>query len=56
MANLVLCCMACNQAKGQLTGSEYETLLQTLQNLHPFASKNVLARLRAGARAIRSPS
>jgi 5-methylcytosine-specific restriction endonuclease McrA len=54
LTNLAVCCMACNLAKGPLNDLEWGCLLTYLDSIHPFAKKSVLARLKAGAKAIRS--
>lgn len=47
--NLVVCCIRCNQIKGNMTGHEFLTLLRWAQdNLGPSARESLLSRLRAG--------
>jgi 5-methylcytosine-specific restriction endonuclease McrA len=53
LANLIVCCMTCNAAKGPLTESEFRDLLKLLSTWPISAQVNTLARLRAGARAAR---
>jgi len=53
LANLIVCCMTCNAAKGPLTESEFRTLLKLLSTWPNSAQVNTLARLRAGARSAR---
>jgi 5-methylcytosine-specific restriction endonuclease McrA len=48
LANLAVCCVPCNLAKGVLTAEEFLALLALLRRWHPRASGDVLARLRAG--------
>lgn len=48
--NLVYCHRACNERKGLLTDLEYEILLMALRKLPPEAARDVLRRLRAGAK------
>lgn len=48
LANLCVCCVRCNQMKGQLTAAEFLALLDFLEGLHPVAHQNVMCRLIAG--------
>jgi 5-methylcytosine-specific restriction endonuclease McrA len=51
IANVTICCKACNTAKGQLTDQEYAKLLHFLcTNYIQAAQRDILARLKAGAR------
>lgn len=52
-ANLTVCCLACNTAKGPLTQDEYRQLLALLASFPRAAAANTLARLKAGARCAR---
>lgn len=52
-ANLIVCCMPCNSAKGPLTATEFRALLAILATWPEQARKNTLARLKAGARYAR---
>lgn len=45
--NLVLCDRRCNQAKGNLNGTEFKALMQFLDQ-HPTMKESVLSRLIAG--------
>lgn len=51
--NLTPCCRACNLAKGPLSRAEFCGLLDALRDFPDVARTNVLARLKAGAKAIR---
>jgi len=53
-ANLVIVCERCNQCKGPLTDEEYLDLLVLLNQWLPQPRQNVLSRLRAGGRVVRS--
>ena len=46
LSNLDYPCKACNDAKGGLTLSEFEHLLAYLDQIHPFARKDILSRLK----------
>jgi len=48
LSNLVVCCTACNTAKGLLSAEEFRHLLALLRTWHPRAGNDVLGRLRAG--------
>jgi len=50
IGNIAICCGPCNQVKGNLSGGEFERLLQTIKDFAPVAQRSILARLRAGAR------
>jgi hypothetical protein len=50
--NLQAICRFCNERKGALTHEEYNSLCECLAVLDPYAKRNVLSRLRAGARRI----
>lgn len=45
--NLVVCCQACNQAKGPLTAAEYAALLALLATWPEPAARDLIARLRS---------
>lgn len=50
LTNLVVCCKRCNEIKGVMTGIEFKALKCFLDNIHPAAANDVLARLRAGGK------
>jgi hypothetical protein len=50
IGNIAICCGPCNLAKGNLSGGEFERLLQAIKDFAPVAQQSILARLRAGAR------
>lgn len=52
--NLEICCERCNQIKGMMTGIEFATLMNFIRLWEPKVKTNLLARLRAGGRLIRS--
>lgn len=54
LRNLCLCCAECNQSKSTLTGEEYRSLRAVMAQWHPWVRQKFLARLRAGARVIKS--
>src|SRR5947209_5509699 len=54
-ANLTVCCLDCNAAKGPLTMGEFTALLAVLAHWPEDARRNTLARLRAGARSAKWP-
>jgi 5-methylcytosine-specific restriction endonuclease McrA len=49
-SNIAVCCMRCNQVKGNMSDDEYRRLLAGLKLIHPDAAKSIVARLRAGSR------
>lgn len=51
--NLQVVCLKCNQAKGNLTSSEYQQLNDMLGSWPKEAKADVLRRLSAGGRALR---
>jgi hypothetical protein len=53
LENLDLCCAECNNAKGNLTGSEFHALRVFLRGLGPMAETDVFRRLKAGAMGMR---
>ena len=55
-ANITVCCLSCNTAKGPLTAAEFRALLAFLQSFSPAAATNTIARLKAGARTARFSS
>lgn len=52
--NLCFCCQECNQAKGPLTAEEFMQLVAVVSLFEPVARNNVIRRLRAGGKLIRS--
>jgi 5-methylcytosine-specific restriction endonuclease McrA len=53
LANLVVCCVPCNEVKGLLSDGEYRRLRPLLRSFHPRSCTDVLARLRSGGRRYR---
>jgi len=51
LANLLVCCPACNEAKGLLKEAEFRELLALLEAWPPLVRLDVLARLRSGGKA-----
>ena len=49
LPNLVVCCLRCNEVKGQLTGEEFRALIRLLRAWEPTGASSVLSRLRRGA-------
>lgn len=54
--NIVICCRTCNLAKGNLTASEFEELLQLLDQWPEEVRNDVLGRLKYGGLAKRRRS
>ena len=54
VANLAICCLDCNLAKGPLDHVEWRQLVQVLASWSAPARRHTLARLRAGGARIRS--
>lgn len=52
LANLVICCVRCNEQKGNMSGREFRELLETIKDFHLSARTSLLARLRAGAKKV----
>lgn len=50
LANLLPCCRACNETKGNLTQTEFRNLLTTIANWEPRVQQELLRRLRRGGR------
>lgn len=55
LANLVPCCIDCNQIKGPLDQVEFRELLQLTSQWSPRIQAHLFARLKAGARHAKLP-
>lgn len=51
--NLFIICSRCNETKGPLTSTEFDQLKELTKTWEPVAARNLLARLRAGARFVK---
>ena len=51
--NVVVCCLSCNLAKGTMDGQEFGDLMGLMAQWADDVRKNVLARLKAGGKAVR---
>lgn len=52
LANLAVCCRACNEQKGNLTAEEFQALLTLVRQWAPIAQSQLLTRLRAGSQRL----
>lgn len=52
LMNIVTCCQACNEQKGNLTGTEFCALLALIHAWPPVAQVQLLTRLRAGSQRL----
>ncbi len=50
LANLIVCCIGCNLAKGTMSHDEFHALMALLATFHPRARRDLLSRLKAGGK------
>lgn len=50
LANIYVCCRPCNEAKGNMTVEEFQTVYEALRRMPDQVRKDVIKRLRAGGK------